>query len=233
MASISNVEMRGPCRVLAWFSIPRGGHSCSRSFTRASRMSCGLSCRRNQSPLSRSGSATHDEPRISLWSAVSRHLGVSMVADRSDQRPIHRSRRRHAVNCYMCDSTGHVVEAVAICHHCGVALCREHLDEDLLSSRPQGHTRISCTHHLQGAAIARRQARPRAGAVPVIDRDRQFSGRENASRLRLRTGAPPGVLICRRIRTSQGAPVPTLSCRLEGFAVGHDRSRAVQRVSLR
>ena len=140
---------------------------------------------------------------------------------------------RHAVNCYMCDSTGHVVEAVAICHHCGVALCREHLDEDLLSSRPNGHTRISCTHHLQGAAIARRQARPRAGASPVIDRDRQFSGRENASRLRLRTGAPLGVLICRRIRTSQGAPVPTLSCRLEGFVVGHDRSRAVQRVSLR
>ena len=89
------------------------------------------------------------------------------------------------MNCYMCDSTGRVAAAVAICHHCGVALCREHLDEDLLSSRPQGHTQGGCTHHLHGAAMARRQARP-AGASPVIDRDRQFSGQGNANRLQPR-----------------------------------------------
>jgi hypothetical protein len=90
---------------------------------------------------------------------------------------------RHAVNCYMCDSTGRAAAAVAICHHCGVALCREHLDDDLLSSRPLGHIQGGCTHHLHGAAMARRQARPPAGASPPIDRDRQFSGRESANRL--------------------------------------------------
>lgn len=86
----------------------------------------------------------------------------------------------------MCDSTGRVIAAVAICHHCGVALCREHLDEDLLSSKPHGHTRISCTHHVHGAAKARRQARQLADASPVIDRDRQFSERGNANRLQPR-----------------------------------------------
>jgi hypothetical protein len=88
MASISSVEMRGPCRVLVWAAVPRVEQSCSLSFLRASRMSCGLSCCKNQPPLSRSGRTTYDEP---AGLSVSRHLGVSMVTDRSDQRPIHRS----------------------------------------------------------------------------------------------------------------------------------------------
>jgi hypothetical protein len=65
------------------------------------------------------------------------------------------------VNCYMCDSTGGMGAAVAICHGCGVALCREHLDEDLLSERSGGHTVRSCTHYLHGDAIARRRAEAR------------------------------------------------------------------------
>jgi Uncharacterized protein conserved in archaea (DUF2180) len=81
------------------------------------------------------------------------------------------------VNCYVCDSTGLEAASVAICHHCGVALCREHLDEDLLSPAPNGHTRRGCSHQPHGAAMARRHAHSAAGAVPVIDRDRQLSGR--------------------------------------------------------
>jgi hypothetical protein len=77
------------------------------------------------------------------------------------------------VNCYMCDNAGDMGVAVAICHGCGVALCREHLDEDLLGDRPQGLTRRSCTHNLHGAATARRRA-PHAVAprspVPNISR---------------------------------------------------------------
>ena len=90
------------------------------------------------------------------------------------------------MNCYMCDSTGRAVAAIAICHHCGVALCREHLDEDLLSSRPHGHTKRGCTHYLHCAAMARRQARPPAGASPVIDQDRQLSVQRNTNRLQSR-----------------------------------------------
>ena len=72
--------------------------------------------------------------------------------------------------CYMCESAGGMSVAVAICHGCGVALCREHLDEDLLSDRPQGLTRRACTHNLHGAATARRArvpswARPSAEAT--------------------------------------------------------------------
>jgi hypothetical protein len=62
------------------------------------------------------------------------------------------------MNCYVCDNTGRAVTGVAVCHGCGVALCREHLDDDLLGDRPQGQTRRSCTHQLHGAAMARRRA---------------------------------------------------------------------------
>lgn len=85
MASISSVEMRGPCRVLVWVAIPRVAHSCSRSFSRASRMSCGLSCGRNQPPLSRRGSATYDEPVdlpavcLGIW--ASRWLPIVPISD--------------------------------------------------------------------------------------------------------------------------------------------------------
>jgi hypothetical protein len=69
----------------------------------------------------------------------------------------------------MCDSTGGMGAAVAICHGCGVALCREHLDEDLLSYKPQGLARRSCNHDLHGAAMARREARVARLARPSAE----------------------------------------------------------------
>lgn len=41
-------------------------------------------------------------------------------------------RRETRWNCYVCDTRGQINEAVAICHHCGAALCTKHLDQDLL-----------------------------------------------------------------------------------------------------
>jgi len=110
------------------------------------------------------------------------------------------------VNCYMHDSTGGVVAAVAICHHCGVGLCREHLDEDLLAPRAHGHTRKSCTHHPHGAAV-RRQARPQVGASPVIDQDRPASVGGNTDRLQPRELRR---LLCGRLRAK------VAMCRLVG-----------------
>ena len=72
MASISSVEMRGPCRVLVWLPFR------VLAVAEISHRYLGLAARRMANP------------RVS---SVSRHLGVSMVADRSDQRPILRSRR--------------------------------------------------------------------------------------------------------------------------------------------
>lgn len=65
------------------------------------------------------------------------------------------------MNCYFCDSIGHITEAVAICHHCGVGLCREHLDQGLLAERPSGLFRHPCTHNIVGRA-RRRQDNLRA-----------------------------------------------------------------------
>jgi len=45
------------------------------------------------------------------------------------------------MNCYMCDSTDRATEAVAICRHCGIALCREHIDSALVATRPAGLVR--------------------------------------------------------------------------------------------
>jgi len=60
------------------------------------------------------------------------------------------------MNCYVCDGTGRVTPAVASCHHCSVALCREHLDEDLLGAhRPHGLTRRACSHDVVASARAR------------------------------------------------------------------------------
>lgn len=87
------------------------------------------------------------------------------------------------MNCYMCGSTGNVVAAVAICRYCGVGLCREHLDEDLLGYKAYSLAGRSCRHHLAGAAMARRQARLSAGASPEFGRNRQFSLRGNSNRL--------------------------------------------------
>jgi len=68
------------------------------------------------------------------------------------------------MNCYVCDNAGRVTPAVATCHHCGAALCREHLDTDLLSPRTHGHIRHHCTHDLVHAAEARRRSRSSASA---------------------------------------------------------------------
>ena len=59
------------------------------------------------------------------------------------------------MNCYMCDSDERAIEAVAICHHCGIALCREHVDEALLADRPAGMVRPGCIHNPIGTAIRR------------------------------------------------------------------------------
>lgn len=68
------------------------------------------------------------------------------------------------MNCYMCDGAGRTVAAVAICHHCGAALCRDHLDEDLLAPRPRGHVRHGCNHNLHKMAMERRAAVTRRSA---------------------------------------------------------------------
>jgi hypothetical protein len=60
------------------------------------------------------------------------------------------------MNCYVCDSMGRAADAVAICRHCGVALCREHVDEGLLASRPSGLVRHGCIHDAIGTARSRR-----------------------------------------------------------------------------
>lgn len=60
------------------------------------------------------------------------------------------------MNCYVCDETGRTTPAVASCHHCAVALCREHLDEDLIGQhRPHSLTKLSCSHNPVNAAKAR------------------------------------------------------------------------------
>ena len=74
------------------------------------------------------------------------------------------------MNCYMCDNAGSEVEAVAVCQHCGAALCRGHLDQDLLARRPMGHHRRGCTHALLRAAHRRQDAREFAGSF-IFDDD--------------------------------------------------------------
>lgn len=50
------------------------------------------------------------------------------------------------MHCYVCDANDKTTPAVAVCHNCGVALCREHLDQDLLLPRAHGLVRRGCTH---------------------------------------------------------------------------------------
>ena len=68
------------------------------------------------------------------------------------------------MNCYVCDKGGRSVASVAICHHCGAALCREHLDADLLSKRSHGLARHGCTHDLVHSARDARDAAPSPAA---------------------------------------------------------------------
>jgi Uncharacterized protein conserved in archaea (DUF2180) len=63
------------------------------------------------------------------------------------------------MNCYMCDNDDQVSEAVAICRHCGIALCREHVDKALLASRPAGLVRSGCIHNPIGTARRRESIR--------------------------------------------------------------------------
>jgi hypothetical protein len=71
------------------------------------------------------------------------------------------------MNCYVCHNAGRAISAVAVWPHCGAALCREHLDQDLLEPRPQGQYRQGCSHHLvQSAKARRREASSGRGHLP-------------------------------------------------------------------
>jgi hypothetical protein len=67
------------------------------------------------------------------------------------------------MNCYVCDMSSTEVQAVAICQHCGVGLCKSHLHEDLVGPRANGMSRRGCTHQAlhhatsadAGATVAR------------------------------------------------------------------------------
>ncbi len=63
------------------------------------------------------------------------------------------------MNCYVCDSGGRSAEAVAICRHCGIALCREHIDQALVAKRPAGLVRVGCIHNPIGTARRRESIR--------------------------------------------------------------------------
>jgi Uncharacterized protein conserved in archaea (DUF2180) len=68
------------------------------------------------------------------------------------------------MNCYLCDDATRETPAVATCRHCGVGLCREHLDRDLLATRPHGMSRRACTH--DPVAGAQRGRRTSAVRIP-------------------------------------------------------------------
>ena len=74
------------------------------------------------------------------------------------------------MNCYVCDRAGRATPAVAICHHCGAALCREHLDADLLAKRSHGLVRHGCTHDLVHSAEDARNAAPSLAAEVRAER---------------------------------------------------------------
>lgn len=76
--------------------------------------------------------------------------------DRQKDRSVNR-KGMSKMNCYLCDNGSEATDAVAICQHCGVALCRDHVDQDLLAQRPAGLVRRGCTHNPLGAAAARRK----------------------------------------------------------------------------
>ena len=50
------------------------------------------------------------------------------------------------MNCYLCDAVERERGAVAICQYCGIALCREHLHEDLVVPGRAGLAGRTCTH---------------------------------------------------------------------------------------
>lgn len=66
------------------------------------------------------------------------------------------------MQCYMCDREGPPREAVALCRHCQVGLCPEHLAADLAT--PHVEPRYSCSHPLPSASAGSgaRSAAPHA-----------------------------------------------------------------------
>jgi hypothetical protein len=63
------------------------------------------------------------------------------------------------MNCYVCDSHERATEAVAICPHCGIGLCRDHVDAAVLAKRPVGLVRPGCIHNPIGTARRRESIR--------------------------------------------------------------------------
>ncbi|HEY1359004.1 MAG TPA: DUF2180 family protein [Thermoleophilaceae bacterium] len=49
------------------------------------------------------------------------------------------------MNCFVCAGEGKEVSAVALCQGCAVALCRDHLAEELRSPGPGG-LKYDCNH---------------------------------------------------------------------------------------
>lgn len=65
------------------------------------------------------------------------------------------------MHCHVCDMASRVTPAVATCQHCGVALCRVHLDEDLLAPLPRGLAPRTCSHSpVINAELGKRSAAP-------------------------------------------------------------------------
>lgn len=48
------------------------------------------------------------------------------------------------MNCYVCATKGRATEAVAICPHCGVSMCLEHLVEEAKTAPTV--PKYSCSH---------------------------------------------------------------------------------------
>ena len=68
------------------------------------------------------------------------------------------------MNCYVCDRAGRPEPAIATCGTCSVGLCREHLDEELLTVGPGG-MRYGCSH--DPAAWARAEPKPQTARGTV------------------------------------------------------------------
>jgi hypothetical protein len=63
------------------------------------------------------------------------------------------------MNCYIYDGHERATEAVVICRHCSIALCREHVDEALLANWPAGLAGPGCIHNAIGTARRRQSIR--------------------------------------------------------------------------
>ena len=50
------------------------------------------------------------------------------------------------MNCFECTKVNDTIAAVAVCEHCGVGLCLDHLIE--AHAVAVGGTRFACSHHI-------------------------------------------------------------------------------------